>query len=93
MDSSKEALIQRLLKDGKISQDEFYLLSRKEIEYNPQPPIGRRTPFIDLPNPQQDWMQKEMANRQRIAAACSCNPANGGSGICGCVLTGPIITC
>src|SRR5690242_16118696 len=98
MDTSKEALLQRLLNDGKITQDEFYLLSRKEIEYIPQPtpitpigfpPVGRRS--VPFPNP--DWMQREMDNRQRIAQNCGCNPANGGSGICGCVLTGPIITC
>jgi hypothetical protein len=99
MDASKEALLQRLLKDGKITQDEFYLLSRKEIEYPSQPPvfptIGKKlVPIIPqpFPNPQMDWMQKEMENRQRIAENCGCNPANGGSGICGCVLTSPIIT-
>lgn len=102
MDASKEALLQRLLKDGKITQDEFYLLSRKEIEYVPQPPvvpfpqIGKKlTPVVPFPNNPntQPWMEAEMERRQRIAENCGCNPANGGSGICGCVLTGPIITC
>lgn len=94
MDSSKEALIQRLLKEGKISQDEFYLLSRKEIEYVPQPPVSPFPPIRKYPQqyPQMDWIEQEMSKRQRIADNCSCNPANGGSGVCGCVLTGPIIT-
>lgn len=94
MDASKEGLIQRLLKEGKITQDEAYLLRKEEqknIEYIPGnngfPPIRK------FRNTQQDWIQKEMENRQRIADNCPCNPANGGSGICGCTLTGPIITC
>lgn len=94
MDASKEGLIQRLLKAGKITQDEAYLLSRKEIEYIPQPPVS---PFPPIGrkglNSQQTWMDHEMERRNNIAKNCSCNPENGGSGICGCVLTGPIITC
>lgn len=93
MDSSKELLLQRLLKDEKITQDEYYLLNHKDIEYilqspvNPIdfPPVGRQS----LPN--SDWMQKEFDNRQRIAENCGCNPANGGNGICFCILTGMVI--
>jgi hypothetical protein len=94
MDASKESLIQRLQKEGKITQDEAYLLRRekqKEIEYIPGnngfPPIRK------FRSTQDDWMENEMEKRQRIAENCSCNPAKGGSGICGCTLTGPIITC
>lgn len=25
--------------------------------------------------------------------SCPCNPANGGSGICGCIMSNPTITC
>lgn len=94
MDVSREALIQRLLKDGKISQDEFYLLSRREIEYVPQPPVSPFPPIkkvypTTIPK---SWMEAEMERRQQIAENCGCNPANGGSGICGCTLTGPILT-
>ena len=94
MDVSREALIKRLLKDGKISQDEANLLKRKEVEYIPQPPVSP-FPYVKKVYPQStpnmDWIQKEMENRQNIADNCSCNPANGGSGVCGCILNSPII--
>ncbi len=97
MDLSKEGLIQRLLKEGKITQDEAYLLRRKEkeIEYIPTPnpndiihpilpKIGKKSsPFID---PRQQWMNEEMERRAKIVENCACNPANGGSGVCGCTL-------
>lgn len=45
------------------------------------------------PNPMDKWAQDEMQRRMEIADRCPCNPKNGGSGICGCVLTGPVIYC
>jgi hypothetical protein len=90
MDASKEGLIQRLLKEGKISQDDAYLLRREQpIQYIPTPPVN---PFPEINRfPKQDWIQKEMENRMRIAENCACNPANGGSGVCGCTLASPLI--
>lgn len=38
-------------------------------------------------------LQALMPAEQPIARSCPCNPANGGSGICGCVLSGLRITC
>lgn len=94
MDASKEGLIQRLLKEGKITQDDAYLLRREQpIQYIPEPPVNPFPAIKRFTNPKQGWIEKEMENRQRIAENCGCNPANGGSGICGCTLTGPIITC
>lgn len=29
----------------------------------------------------------------RDTSTCPCNPLNGGSGVCGCTLSGPTITC
>jgi hypothetical protein len=45
------------------------------------------------PNPMDQWAQDEMKRRAEIADRCPCNPKNGGSGICGCTLTGPVIYC
>jgi len=98
MDASKEGLIQRLLNEGRISPDEAALLRKKEekeIQYIPSPtPQYPMTPMPSIkPYRQKTWMEEEMDKRARIAENCGCNPANGGSGVCGCVLTGPIITC
>jgi len=95
MDKTKERLIDKLLKEGKINQDDAYVLRREEsgVVYltPPQPnPFIKEFPAIKKQN---DWITNELNRRADIAANCACNPANGGSGVCGCVLTGPIITC
>jgi len=91
MDKTKEFLIEKLLKEGKITKDDAYVLKREEkvIEYLTPPPAN---PFLVQPQKHKSWIEMEMENRARIAANCACNPANGGSGVCGCTLTGPIIT-
>lgn len=94
MDASKEGLIRRLLNEGKITKDEAFLLRKKElenIEYIPQQPISPFPQIKKYVDPNQEWIEKELDNRQRIAENCGCNPANGGNGICGCVLTSPFI--
>lgn len=89
MNLTKELLIEKLLREGKISKDDANVLKREEkaIEYLPYPPPI--TPIV--PQKPKSWIEQEMDNRARIAENCPCNPANGGSGLCGCVLTGPII--
>ena len=91
MDKTKEFLIEKLLKEGKITKDDANVLKREEkvIEYLTPPPVN---PFIVQPQKQKTWIEMEMENRARIAENCACNPANGGSGMCGCTLVGPIIT-
>ena len=92
MDATKEFLIKKLLKEGKITQDDAIVLGREElkpIEYITPTPTN---PFLNKPERQKTWIEMEMDNRARIAQNCACNPANGGSGMCGCTLTGPIIT-
>jgi hypothetical protein len=91
MDKTKEFLIKKLLKEGKISKDDANVLKREEkvIEYLTPPPDN---PFIVQPQKQKSWIEMELENRARIAENCACNPRNGGSGICGCTLVGPIIT-
>jgi hypothetical protein len=96
MDSSKEGLIQRLLKEGKITQDDAYLLRREQqqpIQYIPEQPINPFPAIKRFNDPRQEWIQKELDNRARILENCSCNPANGGSGVCGCTLSGPLVIC
>lgn len=91
MDATKEHLIKKLLKEGKISEDDANVLRRKEemeVQYIPTPPINPFPPIGQQPYKKQDWITDELNKRARIAASCGCNPANGGSGVCGCVLTG-----
>lgn len=94
MDLTKELLIEKLLRDGKISKDDAHVLKREEkvVEYITPPPAN---PFLKefINIKPKSWIEQEMDNRARIAENCGCNPANGGSGVCGCTLTGPIITC
>lgn len=91
MDITKEMLIEKLLKEGKITRDDANVLKREEkvIEYIPAPPVFNQPYKFQR---SKTWIETEMENRQRIAENCGCNPANGGSGMCGCTLTGPIIT-
>lgn len=89
MDLTKELLIEKLLREGKISKDDANVLKREEkvVEYIPTPPP------VFQPQKPKSWLEQEMDNRARIAENCPCNPANGGSGVCGCVLTGPVVIC
>ena len=92
MDATKEFLIEKLLKEGKITKDDANVLRRGErvIDYIREPP--HQYPFPEIMKPK-SWIEQEMDNRARIVENCGCNPANGGSGVCGCTLSGPIITC
>lgn len=100
MDATKEHLIKKLLKEGKITKDDAIVLGREEekgTEYlTPQPPANPFSPFPPItpqPYKQRSWIDEELDRRAKIAENCGCNPAKGGSGICGCSSTGPIITC
>jgi hypothetical protein len=94
MDASKEGLIQRLLNEGKITLDEAYLLRKEESKINqipvvpvePMPQIGKNPRWGDH---MQDWNKR----KQNQLANCSCNPENGGSGVCGCTLGSGTFTC
>lgn len=55
------------------------------IPTNPQQPW--------YPSPIDKWANDEMNRRMEIADKCPCNPKNGGSGLCGCTLTGSVIYC
>ncbi len=105
MDVTKEALIRKLLKEKKITEDDAIVLRReeKEIQFIPMPqpqkfkmpeplPSYPAQPYPNYPLGNQDWIHGEMERRAKIAENCSCNPKNGGSGVCGCTLTGPVIT-
>ena len=102
----KETIIDRLLEKKEITPFEAVELLKEDYKV-PQLPNLPQLPYIPqqipsnpplpFPQPLIDWRQKwandEMNRRMQIAARCSCNPANGGSGVCGCVLTGPVIMC
>lgn len=95
--TDKDRLISRLIEKGEITEDEAKILRGGEVVIIKEHDFARPddvNPFPPLtPTPQQDWINAELQRRANIAKNCGCNPANGGSGICGCVLTGPIITC
>jgi hypothetical protein len=63
----------------------------------PTTPISPLSPFQPKPNPwpnpfkQNDWINDELQRRIDHAERCQCNPKNGGSGMCGCVLASPVI--
>lgn len=42
---------------------------------------------------EQAEVQRSARTNADYARGCPCNPANGGSGVCGCILGGPQITC
>ncbi len=42
----------------------------------------------------QNWIKhktKQMADKVPYGTICSCNPANGGSGICGCIMANQMV--
>lgn len=45
------------------------------------PPVSPFPPTVWGPPPQTDFFER-----------CSCNPKNGGSGICGCIMNNPVIS-
>jgi hypothetical protein len=58
--------------------------------------IGRHVCSADDIQRQIDSLQGHLdalRGAQQSADTCPCNPARGGSGICGCVLSGITITC
>lgn len=103
----KQLIVDKLLEEKKINEFEAAELLKEDIPQLPYVQIIPQQPYKPFPQQpympsypfpipvQEDWKQKwaneEMNRRARIADACSCNPKNGGSGICGCVLTGQII--
>jgi len=94
--TEKDRLISRLIEKGEITEQEAALLKESEIvivkeEDNVFP--NDVNPFPPAQFPKNNWINDELQRRADIAKNCGCNPANGGSGICGCTLTGPIITC
>lgn len=102
MDVTKEALIRRLLKENKITEDDAIVLRRaeKEVQYiqyqpTPQPapfkPIQPLEPYTvpNYPTMDNDWVAKEIKRRMDFAANCSCRK-NGG--VCGCTMGSPYIT-
>jgi hypothetical protein len=93
-DKTKELLIKKLLDEGKITKDDAIVLGREEkvIEYITPPPVNPFIKDFSAPFKPKSWIDEELDRRARIAENCGCNPANGGSGVCGCTLTGPIIT-
>jgi hypothetical protein len=75
----KEALIIRLIKENKITEEEALILIQKDYVFVPNilPAAEPKfQPFVFQPN--------SPINKQTHFDQCSCNPKNGGSGICGC---------
>ncbi len=92
----KETIIDRLLELAAITPMEAVELLKDDYKF-PQVPYLPTYPMQPLPPivPQQDWRQKwvneELDRRARVIDNCPCNPKNGGSGMCGCTMSGSII--
>lgn len=105
VDLNRKALIAKLLAEGKISKHQAIILGREPqpeqmptirpvlplprpfrptLPYMPQYPV----PFQTFPNMSEGW-----PNKSDYAESCPCNPKNGGSGMCNCIMGGPTITC
>ena len=83
---TKKELVERLFDSGKISKEERMKLL-DEVPFIDQPlmiPLTLPLPGKDPYNATQ--VKWNMEN-------CPCNPARGGSGVCGCILGVPVITC
>ena len=77
---TKDKIVERLLENKHITTEEAIVLL-KETEYiNPNPVIG---PGIVFPTTDDDMVP--------YGEICSCNPKNGGSGICGCIMGGKMV--
>jgi len=98
--SRKRVIIDRLLEKKEITQDEALDLLTEQhfivpylpfIQDYPSPaPMPSNIPqFVDQ---KQRWINDELEKRADFAQRCSCNPANGGSGLCGCTMSGAVIT-
>ena len=98
---TKEEIIHRLLEEGHISPVEAAVLLKEVVierviekiipqqDFPDNPWIGPNItgPFAP-PNPFEITGDEEMVPYGNI---CSCNPANGGSGICGCVMANKLV--
>lgn len=77
---TKDKIVERLLEENNITAEEAVVLL-KETEYiNTNPYIG---PNITWPSTDDDMVP--------YGEICSCNPKNGGSGICGCVMGSKLV--
>ncbi len=92
----KQLIIDRLLKTNYITPEEAEILCEENYEFIPYIPnlpelqIEEYYP-IQPPNFPNIWMNEELERRMNYAKNCQCNPANGGSGMCGCTMASPVI--
>lgn len=78
----KDALIIRLIKENKITEEEALILMQKDYVFVPNSFPAAEPKFPNLPLTYID----PPINKQIHFEQCGCNPKNGGSGICGCTL-------
>lgn len=92
--TKKKLIIDRLLENNDITPEEAAELSQENYDFvpiviEPFQPI-EIDPFPQF-DPRQKWINDELDRRAQHAQRCACNPANGGSGLCGCTLANPVI--
>ncbi len=90
----KEKIIKKLLRKKAITKKEAAILlaEKKPIEYVPYVPYTPPQPFkmIDV----EPYVPSiPLPYSQDRFETCGCNPKNGGSGICNCTLSSPVIYC
>ena len=97
--TKKKLIIDRLLENNDITPEEAAELGQSDEIFVPIVPVDAPEPFqpFDIEpypfDPRQNWINDELNRRADHARRCACNPANGGSGLCGCTLASPVIYC
>jgi hypothetical protein len=93
----KDELIEQLLSENRISYLEASILKEEGITFKNNQKNDFVFPEYKLNNPVYNdpkikFANDELERRANVIKNCSCNPSNGGSGMCGCSLTTLIIT-
>ena len=95
---TKAQIVQRLLENKSITASEAVTLLQEQTQYIPVHPINIPQVPINIPQvpnyPLITPYFKDYNNDEEMVpygTYCSCNPANGGSGICGCVMANKLV--
>lgn len=88
---TKASIVERLLEEKHITAEEAVVLLREKEYVNPNPVIGPGVVPFDFPKiipPFEITGEDDMVPYGEI---CSCNPKNGGGGICGCIMANKLV--
>lgn len=85
---TKTEIVERLLEESKITAKEAVVLLKEEVVERIVPQDNN--PFVgpEIVPPFEITGNEDMVPYGEI---CSCNPKNGGSGICGCIMANTLV--